>query len=71
MFRISDKDCFLVDVENSVEVEPVIRFAPPGRYHIHEMSTTPLPSGCTARRWGIRIKHADGAIVIEPDPWEK
>jgi hypothetical protein len=69
MFRLSGKDDFLVDVEKLVEIEPVIRSAPPGRYHVDEISSRPLPSGYTAQKWGTAIKRADDSVVIEPGPW--
>jgi hypothetical protein len=50
------------------QIEPVIRSSPPGRYHVDEMSTKPLPSSYTAQRWGVGIKMADGSVLIEPDP---
>jgi hypothetical protein len=70
MFRISGKDDFLVDVESAEQIEPTIRSSPPGRHHVDEVSTKPLPSGYTAQRWGIGIKKADGSVTLEPDPWE-
>jgi hypothetical protein len=39
------------------------------RYHIDELPAEPFASGHTARRWGVGIKHADGTVAIEPDPW--
>jgi hypothetical protein len=42
----------------------------PGRYTVDEISTEPLPSGHTARRWGVILKLEDGTIIEEPDPWE-
>jgi hypothetical protein len=71
MFRISGADDFLLDVENVQQIEPVIRTADAGCYHVDEMSTKPLPSGHTVRRWGVGIKRADGTVAIEPDPWEE
>jgi hypothetical protein len=68
MYRVSGADEFLVDVENVGQIKPVIRTAEPGRYHVDEFSTTPLPSGHTARRWEVGIKEADGSVVIEPEP---
>ena len=70
MFRITGADDFLIDVEHREQIEPVIRSSPPGRNHVDEMSTNPLPTGHTARRWGVGIKRDDGSVVIEPDPWE-
>ena len=61
----------IVDVDQVVAIEPVIRSSEPGRYHADEISTDPLPSGHTSRRWGIGIKRLDGSVELEPDPWER
>ena len=42
----------------------------PGCYHIDEITSDPLPSGHTSRRWGLAISHPDGSVELEPDPWE-
>jgi len=70
MFRIRGRVDFLVDVETVGEIEPVIRAEKPGRFHIDEISATPLPSGHTARGWGVAIKRPDLAVTIDPDPWD-
>jgi hypothetical protein len=70
-FRIVDRDReLLADADSLDSVTEVLRNAPPGRYHIDEISATPLPSGHTARRWGIAIRQPDGRIVFDPDPWD-
>ena len=43
----------------------------PGRYTVDEISTDPLPSGHTARRWGVLLKLDEGTIIEEPDPWDE
>jgi hypothetical protein len=70
IFRVSrpDNDRF-VDVDSLDGVERTISSGEPGRYHADEISHDPLPSGHTARRWGIGIKRHDGTVAIEPDPW--
>jgi hypothetical protein len=56
--------------EYSVEVVGgAVRAGGPGRYHVDEISTQPLPSGHTSRRWGTAIKRPDGAVTLDPDPW--
>jgi hypothetical protein len=40
-----------------------------GRYHVDEVSADPLPSGHTSRRRGFAIKHPDGRVELDPDPW--
>jgi hypothetical protein len=41
----------------------------PGRYPVAEIAAAPLPSGHTSRRWGSAIKHPDGRVELDPDPW--
>ena len=70
MFRISRNGHDPVVIVDTVEeIEPVIRRAKPGRYHIDELGAKPLPSGHTSCQWGVGIKKADGTVAIEPDPW--
>jgi hypothetical protein len=59
-----------VDVDSVERIEPVIRAAKQGRYHVDEISADPLPTGHTSRRWGVGIKMADRAVSHEPDPSE-
>jgi hypothetical protein len=69
MFRLSRNGQEpIVDVDTLEQIEPVIRCAEPGRYHIDEITRDPLPSGHTSRRWGVGNKWADGTVVIERDP---
>jgi hypothetical protein len=70
VFRISRRGHDpIVDVDQAEQIEPVIRAAKPDRYHVNEISRDPLPSGHTARPWGVGIKRPNGQVVIEPDPW--
>jgi hypothetical protein len=69
MFRISKETNTVVDIAQVDEIEPAIRASKLGRYHIDQIERDPLPSGHTSRRWGVGIKRDEGAIVIEPDPW--
>jgi hypothetical protein len=34
-----------------------------GRYTVDEIATDPLPSGHTARRWGVILKLDDGSSI--------
>jgi len=71
LFRIVDPDGeMLADADSLDGVTKVVRNAPPGRYHVDEIAAAPLPSGHTARRWGCAIRHEDGRVVLDPDPWE-
>jgi hypothetical protein len=70
-FRIVDRDGeMLADAESLEMVTAVLRNAPAGRYHIDEISGKPLPSGHKARRWGCAIRHDDGRVFLDADPWE-
>ena len=71
MFRISPVGQEpIIDVDTIEAIEHTIRLFKPGRYRIDQISADPLPSGHTSRRWGVGIKRADGAVSLEPDPWE-
>jgi hypothetical protein len=71
MYRITHRRHELVvDVEGVDQLEPVICSRAPGRYHIDVISADPLPSGHSSRRWGVAIRHPDGSVDLEPDPWE-
>ncbi len=71
LFRIVDRDGEIVaDADGLAGVNEIVRRAPPGRYHVDEISADPLPSGQTSRRWGFAIRHDDGRVILDPDPWE-
>jgi hypothetical protein len=59
----------IVDVDQVEAIEFAIHSNNPGKYHVDEISDDPLPSGHTARRWGIGVKRADGTVDLELDPW--
>jgi hypothetical protein len=42
----------------------------PGLYRVDDIRADPFPSGHTLRAWGGLIRHADGRIVVEPQPWD-
>ena len=71
VFRIVDRDGEIVaDVDGLAGVNEIVRRAPPGCYHVDEISADPLPSGQTSRRWGFAIRHEDGRVILDPAPWE-
>ena len=41
----------------------------PGRFHVDQISSDPLPSGHTSRRWGVVIAKTDGTVSVDRDPW--
>jgi len=70
MYRISRNGQEpIVDVAQVEAIEPVIRLSKPGGYLVDEISSEPLPSGHTWRRWGVGIKRHDGVVTLDPDPW--
>lgn len=70
-FGIVDRDGeMLADADSLDEVTKVVSKASSGSYHIDEISAKPLPSGHSARRWGTAIRHDDGRVILDPDPWE-
>jgi hypothetical protein len=50
--RIVHPDQDVTNVGSVEAIEGVVRAAEPGRYHVDEISSDPLPSGHTSRRWG-------------------
>jgi hypothetical protein len=51
MYRISQGNDQIVQVDSTKQVEPVIRAGKAGRYHIDQIERDPLPSGHSSRRW--------------------
>jgi hypothetical protein len=60
----------IIDIDHVEAIEPAIRSSKSGRYHVDQIERDPLPSGRTARRWGVGIKRPDGSVELEPDPWD-
>jgi hypothetical protein len=71
LYRLVDPHGELVADADTIDyLKGILGDLPPGRYRVDEISVTPLPSGHTARRWGIILRLADGRIIEEPDAWE-
>jgi hypothetical protein len=68
MFRVSRND-LIADSETIYIARKIVRGEKPGRYHVDEIRTDPLPSGHTPRAWSKLIRHADGRVEDEPHPW--
>jgi hypothetical protein len=62
IYRVVHPKGNVTDVGSIEAVEGVAQAGKPGRYHIDQIASEPLPSGHTSRRWGQRIKHRDGWI---------
>jgi len=59
----------ITDVDSVDAIEAVVRTGDPGRYHVDEISSDPLPSGHMYRRWGVGLKRNGGTVAIKPDRW--
>jgi hypothetical protein len=57
-------------VASSQEVTEALQRAQPGRYVVEESSACGelLPSGYSCQRWGVAIRQANGAVMLEPGP---
>jgi hypothetical protein len=69
VFIISHPDAGPIFIRSVELIEAAVQSSQPGRYQIDRLHVDPLTSDRTSRRWGIGIKHDDGSIVIEPEPW--
>ena len=59
-------------VDSIPATETFARENGPGRYHVDEHASDPLPgSKTTARAWDNVIHQPDGQIVLEPHPWSQ
>jgi len=72
ILRVNGADGEPIGTASSRErVQRIVEGLGPGRYHVDEISSDPLPSGHTSRRSGVGIKRVNGEVAIERDPWEK
>ena len=60
----------IIDVDTLEDIEPAIRELKAGIYEVDEIGTDPLASGHNSKQWGVVIKWRDGAVFLEPDPWD-
>ncbi len=71
ILRVNDPNGERIGSADSQEgVKRIIESLGPGRYHIDEISSDPLPSGHASRRWGVGIKRPGGSVTLDPDPWD-
>jgi hypothetical protein len=71
MFRIIKDQNYQTTAATAEEIPRALRHANPGRYVVEEISPAGrlLPSGHSCRRWGSAIRHDDGHVTLDPDPW--
>jgi len=71
MFRvIREPDCSAM-ASSPEEVAQTLRHSRPGPYVVEEVTPAGelLRSGHSCRRWGTAIRHPDGQVTLDPDPW--
>jgi hypothetical protein len=56
-------------VDTIKAVEAFARDNGPGRYHVDKIRSDALPSGHTARRWGVVTTMRDSTVNVDRDPW--
>jgi hypothetical protein len=66
-------DDIIARVREQGEIPCVLADAGPGRFVIEESSMAGelLPSGYSCQRWGTAIRHADGSVTLDADPWDR
>jgi hypothetical protein len=70
ILRVNDPNGDPIGTADSQEsIKGSIERLGPGRYHVDEISSDPLPSGHTSRRCEFGIMRPDGVVTIDADPW--
>jgi hypothetical protein len=71
MFRIIRGESCYTMADSPDAIMEALRHAKPGRYIVEEVSRAGelLPSGHSCRRWGTAIRHTDGKVTLDPEPW--
>jgi hypothetical protein len=71
MYRIIREPNDYATADSPDEIAQAIRHARPGRFVVEEVAPAGqlLPSGYSCRRWGTVIRHPDGQVTLDPDPW--
>ena len=72
VLRIISRDEIIGTIRDPSEIAKTLADAGPGRFIVEESSMAGelLPSGYSCQRWGTAIRHADGSVTLDPDPWE-
>jgi len=60
---IGSKGEMLSDADSIKRLKTILSHLDAGRYTVDAITTDPLPSGHTARRWGLMLKLDDGTIT--------
>jgi hypothetical protein len=71
MYRIIREPACYAPAASVDYIAHILRHQRPGRFVVEEVSPAGqlLPSGYSCRRWGTAIRHPDGQVTLDPDPW--
>ncbi len=69
MFWVSQRGQGIDDADTIEGAREIVRDQSPGRYDVDEIRAEPFLSGHTSQQWGRMIRHLDGRIEDEPQPW--
>jgi hypothetical protein len=69
MFRVTQRREGIDDADTLDGARAIVQGQPVGRYDIDEIRADSFPSGHTSRQWGRMIRHLDGRVEDEPNPW--
>jgi hypothetical protein len=73
MLRITRGFDFCTTADEPNEIGRALRHASPGRFIVEEVAVAGalLPPGHSCRRWGTAIRHPDGQVTLDPEPWQE
>jgi hypothetical protein len=71
MFRIIHEPNVYLMVARPDDIAHAIRHGRPGRFIVEELSPAgqSLASGHSCRRWGTAVRHPDGQVTLDSEPW--
>jgi hypothetical protein len=71
MFRIIREPNDFYMAAGPDDIAHALGGARPDRFIVEEVSPAGqlLPSGHSCRRWGTAVRHPDGQVTLDPDPW--
>jgi hypothetical protein len=71
MLRINHRFDSCATAERPGSIGLALGMPDPGPFVVEEVSRVLelLPSGHSCRRWGTAIRHPDGQVTLDPEPW--
>jgi hypothetical protein len=73
MLRITRGFDFCTTADSPDRIASALQDARPGRYDVEELFRAGelLRSGYCCQRWGTAVRHPDGQVTLDPEPWAK